>query len=251
MKRIIAFLAALLLCAAALSALAEPATGPSVENVKAVAWSATQIKVSWTGSSSVYNVNYGAVDGNFHYFDTVYTNSGIINVAPQTRYMITVQPEGGIESDPVYVVTSAADTTREFNYKYTNCLLYFVPHGNSSDFWKDSSRTKVSTVQKSAFMGAGELRDYNLTIDFTLLSSNIDRDFNYVVVMTPPNTVDRYTTSGTITIPAAWRSAKWYFGINDILQTYAQFNDEFASGRYDLSLYFNGWFAGNTAVYVK
>ena len=250
MKRIIAFLVALLLLAASLTILAE-ATGPSVDNVKAVAWSATQIKVSWIGSSSVYNVNYGVVDGSFHYYDTVYTDSAVISVAPETRYYITVQPEGGVESDPVYVVTSAADTTREFNYKYKNCALYFVNHGNPVDFWKDSSKTKVGTVQKSVFMGAGELRDYNLTIEFTLASSNLDRDFAFIVVMTPPDASDRYTTSGTITIPGSWRSAKWYFNIDDILQTYAQFNDEFAPGRYDLSLYFNGWFAGNTAVYVK
>ncbi len=251
MKKRLALLLAFLCLAQFAPLLPALASESSVSSLKAVAYGATQVKVSWSGDAQTYYVNYGVVGGTFTYYDTVYDTSCIISVAPETQYEIYVEPDGGVASSPVYVMTPKPDSNREYHYRYQKCALYYVSADSHTDFWKDNSRTKFETIQSPYLMSAGELRNFYLTIDFTLSSSNADKDMNYVIVLSAPHLVDRYVTSSSVSIPANWTSLAHVFSINDLLQTHAQFNDDFAPGKYYVSLYFNGWLGGQTSFAVK
>ncbi len=227
------------------------ASQSGISNLKAVPYSATQIKVTWDGGGSVYEVNYSPVDASFHYYDTVYTDSALISVVPETDYAITVNEEGGEESDPVYVRSPRLSTTREYGYKYQKFSLYYVSGGSNLNFWDDDSRTRVERIQGASLAGAGDLRNFHAAVEFTLSSAKSDKELSAVIVLYPPDSADRFTTSEVIYVPAAWTSALWAFSVDNVFQTYLAYNDAFAPGRYALELYFNGWLGGKTTFIVE
>lgn len=227
------------------------ASAGGISGLKAVPYSATQVKLTWEGGGSVYEVNYAPVAASFHYYDTVYTNSALISVVPDTDYAITVNEEGGEESDPVYVRTPRLSTTREYGYKYQNFSVYYVSGGTNLNFWEDDSRVRAERVQGAYLAGAGDLRNFHATVEFTLASAKADKELSAIIVLYPPNSTDRFTTSEVISVPASWTSAQWAFSIDNIFQTYLAYNDAFEPGRYALELYFNGWLGGKTTFIVE
>ena len=88
-------------------------------------------------------------------------------------------------------------------------------------------------------------------MEFTLASAKADKELSAIIVLYPPNSTDRFTTSEVISVPASWTSAQWAFSIDNIFQTYLAYNDAFEPGRYALELYFNGWLGGKTTFIVE
>jgi len=251
MKRTLAaVLSALLLIAAlAIPALAQEDSG--ITGLKATAFSATQIKVSWEGGAPPYRVHYGPVKGQFTYYDEVYSNSALIQVAPDTNYQIYVSQGEGAQSAPVYATTPRLSSQREYNYKYRNFSLYYTNADTNTDFWDDASRTRVERVQGAMLASAGELRNFFIAVEYTLSRAKTDKILQAVVVLYPPNSADRYVYSETTTIPGDWTGVRSAYNINHIFQTYLSYNDTFAPGRYAVELYFNGWLGGKTSFTVE
>jgi hypothetical protein len=250
-RRILSALLALLTAASLPLGLAMAESASPVTNLKAVPYSATQVKVTWDGPEGMYYVNYGVAGGSFHYYDTVYTTEALINVAPETSFAIYISVESGAKSGEVFVTTPRASTQREYRYKYTNFKLYYVNANTHLDIWEDSSRTEIDRVQSAYLQSAGDLRDFHVGVEFTMSSAKSDKELPYVIVLYPPDKIDRFMSYGTMVIPADWTSVQWADNINYIFTTYLAYNDNFTPGRYRLELYLNGWSGGKTDFVIE
>ncbi|HSK69331.1 MAG TPA: hypothetical protein VLA21_08750 [Candidatus Limnocylindria bacterium] len=249
-RRNLAILPALVLF---LSLWAAPALAGSgrITDVRAVPYSATQLKVSWNGPGSVFVVNHGVPDGDFNYYDTAYASSIILSVVPGATYWVTVSFEDQTgETEPVYVTMPRAGTAREFNYRYKNFRAYFVNPNNRLEFWEDDSRTPFERIQGVYLSGAGELRNYAAGVEFTVSRTKADKEFNYIVVLYAPGELDYYVNTGTEIIPGSWTSGRFAVDLTYPIQTYLDYNGAFTPGRYDLELYINGWLGGRTSFVV-
>ena len=252
MKRTLAAVLSALLLFAALPLSAFAAEDSGITGLKATPFSATQIKVSWQGGSPPFRVHYGPVKGVFTYYDEVYENSALLQVAPETNYKISVsQGEEGAQSDLAYATTPRLNSQREYNYKYRNFSLYYTNADSNTDFWDDASRTRVERVQGAMLASAGELRNFFIAVEYTLSRAKTDKNLQAVVVLYPPNSADRYLYSETTSIPGDWTGVRSAYNINHIFQTYLSYNDAFAPGRYAVELYFNGWLGGKTSFTVE
>ncbi len=248
MKRIrpaLLFLTVLAILLANTGALAAQTAAPQAATaVKATPISATQAKVSWSGDAPVYEVYYKPVNGSFHYFDTVYDTSTILSLAPETTYEITVVTKDGAESEPVYANMPRLSNTREYNYKYQSFELYYTNANTQVDFFEDSSRTKLDRVSASLLAGAGVLREFFVLSRFSMSGAKHDKDLNYLIVLYPPSSADRFLSSGVFSIPGSWTSAQYAYHITPLLSSYVEQNGSFAAGRYVLEVYLNGWLGG-------
>lgn len=251
MKKHLVFMTLLVLAFSMIFSITASADSSGISSLRAIAFSATQVRISWQGSASVYEVNYSPVDGSFRYAETAYANSIILGLAPDTTYEITVNALGRTESDPVYVTTPRFSTTREYGYKYQNFNLYYVSANSNVDFWDDSSRTRADKIQGSFLASAGHLRNFFYVSDFTLSSARQDKEFDYVVVMIPPRSADRYLSTGTISVPGSWTWVSWAYPINNILELYLENNGYFAPGKYVYAVYLNGWLGGKSTLIVE
>lgn len=251
MKRLMAAMALVMVLVSMFFGSAAAAAQTAVTGLKAMPYSATQVKVSWQGDASVYEVYYKPVEGTFHYYDTVYENSAIISVAPDTDYEIIVKAEEGEESEPVYVTTPRISSTREYSYKYKSFSQYFVNADRTLSFWDIESPTKFSRIQGSYLSSAGELRDFFAVADFTMSRTSYDKELPYVIVLYPPKSADRYLSSDVISVTGAWTGIQWAYPINNLFEAYMSYNDAFAKGTYALELYINGWLGGKTTFIVE
>lgn len=251
MKRNHAILALLLLACLLLPQAALATGGSGVSNLKGTAYSAIHIKLTWSGSASAYEVNYKPVNGSFRYFDEVTNESALIIVAPDTTYEITVNARGGKESAPIYVTTPSYSTTREYNYRYISLSLYAASANTNLDFWEDETRTRYERIQRSLLAGAGEMRDFYAISDFTMSPTSQEKALDYVVVLTPPYSPDRYLTSGVLSVPGSWDNALYAYYLSDMFKVYLEYNDSFAPGVYALEVFLNGWLGGKTTFVVE
>ena len=251
MKKLMAAMTLVIVFVSVFLGSAAAAAQTTVTGLKAIPYSATQIKVSWQGDASIYEVYYGPVEGTFHYFDTVYENSAIINVAPDTNYEIIVKSQDQEESEPVYVTTPRISSTREYGYKYKSFTLYFVNAERTLSFWDIESPTKFNRIQGSYLSSVGELRDFFAVADFTMSRTSYDKELPYVIVMYPPKSADRYLSSDVISVTGSWTGIQWAYPINNLFEAYMSYNDAFAKGTYALELYINGWLGGKTSFIVE
>ncbi len=235
----------------ALPLVGAAAQSEPISGVRAIPFSATQLKVSWDGPSAAYKVNYGIPDGEFYYYENAYETSVMLMVVPGAPYYVTVSYEDGTgETEPVYVTMPRVGTQREFNYRYMNFRAYFVNTNTHLDFWEDDSRTAFERIQGVYLSGAGEVRDYVAGVEFTVSRTNADKEFNYIVVLYAPGERDYYVNYGTEIVPGNWSGGRLAVGLNYPIQTYLEYNGAFAPGRYDLELYINGWLGGRTSFVV-